>query len=100
MKICAYGPIKNGLRSLPISECEKATSHPPTPDDKMEGQPARALSHKERDDNYLPSSPCSHRAGAWSSAKMALNLSCSAISQKPRIAAHGGQIRFTHRVTA
>jgi hypothetical protein len=53
MKICAYGSIKNGLRSLPISECEKATSHPPTPDDKMEGQPAQALSHKERDDNYF-----------------------------------------------
>ena len=53
MKICAYGPIKNGLRSLPISECEKATSQPPTPGGKMEGLSAQPLSHKERDDNYF-----------------------------------------------
>ena len=51
MKICAFGPIKNGLRPLLISECEKASSRPPS--DKMEGLSAPTPSRRETDDNYF-----------------------------------------------
>ena len=53
MKICAFGPIKNGLHPLSIYGCEKATSQTPTPGDKMDGLSALSLSHKERDGNYF-----------------------------------------------
>ena len=53
MNISACEAMKKGLHPLSIYECEKATSLPPPTSSKMGGQPAHALSLKERDDNYF-----------------------------------------------